>query len=128
MDFTKGFDRIEYRPLFDALLQQAVPWCYCTLLSKLYKGQTSSIHGSEKFTIERGVKQSDVISPIPFNAGLEHAMRKWKAKFFHHGVQLGHGNRLTNTRYADDPMAFATSTNDLLYMLETLIPELAACK
>ena len=54
-------------------------------------------------------------------------MRKWKAKLFHHGVQLGHGNRLTNIRYADDLMLFATSSNDLIYMLETLLPELAVC-
>ena len=45
---------------------------------------------------------------------------------FHHGVQLGHGTRLTNIRYADDLMMFATSSNDLIYMLEALIPELAA--
>ena len=104
LDLTKAFDRIEYSPLFDALLQQGVPRSYCTLLWKLYKGQTGSVHGSERFTIERGVKQGDVISPILFNAGLEHAMRKWQAKLFHHGVQLGHGNRLTNIRYADDLM------------------------
>ena len=80
------------------------------------------------FTRDRLVQcMGDVISPILFNAGLEHAMRKWKAKLFHHGVQLGHGNRLTNIRYADDLMLFATSSKDLIYMLETLIPELAAC-
>ena len=107
LDLTKAFDRIEYSPLFDALLQQGVPRCYCTLLWKLYKGQTGSVHGSERFNIERGVKQGDVISPILFNAGLEHAMRKWKAKLVHHGVQLGHGSRLTNIRYADDLMLFA---------------------
>ena len=43
------------------------------------------------------------------------------------GIQLGHGNRLINIRYADDLMLFATSSNDLIYMLETLIAELAAC-
>ena len=65
---------------------------------------------------------------VLFNAGLEHAMRKWKTKLVHHGVQLGHGSRLTNIRYADDLMLLATSSNDLIYMLETLIPELAACR
>ena len=126
LDLTKAFDRV-YSPLFDALLQQGVPRCYCTLVWKLCKGQTGSVHGSERFNIECGVKQGDVISPIFFNAGLEHAMRKWKAKLVHHGVQLGHGSRLTNIRYVDDLMFVATSSNDLIYMLEALIPELAAC-
>ena len=57
LDLTKAFDCIEYSPLFDALLQQGVPHCYCTLLLELYKGQTGSIHASERFNIERRVKQ-----------------------------------------------------------------------
>ena len=91
LGLTRAFDRIEYSPFFDALLQEGVQQCYCTLLWKFYKGQTGffltgSVHGSESFNIERGVKQGDVISPILFNAGLEHAMRKWKAKL---GCSLG---------------------------------------
>ena len=70
LDLIKAFDRIENSPLFDALLQQGVPRCYCTWLWKPYKGQTGSGHGSERFNIERRVKQGDVISPILFNAGL----------------------------------------------------------
>ena len=96
LDLMKSFDCIERNPLFDTLLHQGVPRCCCALLWKLYNGQTGSVHGSERFTIERAVKQGDVSSPILFNAGLEHAMRKWKAKLFHHGEQLGHGVRLTN--------------------------------
>ena len=96
----KSFDCIERSPLFDTLLQQRVPRCCCASLWKLYYGQTGSVHGSERFTIERAVKQGDVSSPILFNAGLEHAMQKWKAKLFHHGEQLGHGIRLTNIRDA----------------------------
>ena len=38
--------------------------------------KTSSCHGCKGLTIERGVEHGDVISPILFNAGLEHAMRK----------------------------------------------------
>ena len=86
LGLTRAFDRIEYSPFFDALLQEGVRQCYCTLLWKFYKGQTGSVHGNEGFNIERGVKQGDVISPILFKAGLEHAMRKWKAKL---GCSLG---------------------------------------
>ena len=50
-----------------------------------------------------------------------------KPSLVHHGVQFGHGSRLTNIRYADDLMLFPTSSNDLIYMLEALIPQLAAC-
>ena len=34
-----------------------------------------------------------------------------------HTKQLGHGNRLTNIRYADDLMLFATASYDLIYIL-----------
>ena len=83
------FDRIEYNPLFDLLVQQGVPRRYSTLLWKIYMGltvffpRTFFLYGNERFNIERGVKQPDVISPILFNAGLGHAMPKWKAKLFH---------------------------------------------
>ena len=39
-----------------------------------------------------------------FNAALECALRKWKGKCEHHGIAMGHPERLTNIRYADDLM------------------------
>ena len=51
------------------------------------------------FDIEREVNQGDAIF---FNARLRHGTRTWKAKPARHGVQFGHGDRLTNSRYADD--------------------------
>lgn len=42
-----------------------------------------------------------------------------------HTKQLGHDNRLTNIRYADDLMLFATVSYDLIYVLQAMIPEFA---
>ena len=57
------------------------------------------MQGTDGFDIEREVNQGDAIF---FNARLRHGTRTWKAKPARHGVQFGHGDRLTNSRYADD--------------------------
>ena len=53
------------------------------------------------------MKQGDVIAPLLFYAGLEHAMRKWKLRLTHCGFDLGNGEILTNVRCADDLMLYA---------------------
>ena len=73
--------------------------------------------GSEKFSIQRGVRQGDVLSPLLFNAVLEDAIRKWKLKLTNEGLRLGQDTRLTNLRYADDLMIFATSRVEFVSML-----------
>ena len=76
LDLTKAFDRVEYDPLFTALLEQGVPKVYCALLWALYQQQCGSLHGRETFAIQRGVKQGGVISPILFNAALESTIKR----------------------------------------------------
>ena len=79
-----------------------------------------------KFSIQRGVKQGDVISPILFNAVLEPAMRKWKRKLLaSHGLVIA-GKKISNIRYADDLMLYTRSLQDLKDMTELLITELGA--
>ena len=75
----------------------------------MYQHQTGAVPGSEKFPIQCGVRQGDVLSPLLFNAVLEHAMRKWKRKLTNEGLRLGQDTRLTNLRNADGLMIFATS-------------------
>ena len=72
------------------------------------------------------MKQGGVLSPLLFNAGLEHAMRKWKLRIQHCGLHCGHNELLTNVRYADDLMLYARSDTDLASMVECLVEELAA--
>ena len=69
--------------------------------------------------------QGDVLSPLLFNAVLEDAIRKWKLKLTNEGLRLGQDTRLTNLRYADDLMIFATSREELVSMVEMLVQELS---
>ena len=125
LDLRKAFDRIEYNALFDALKMQGVPHAYLKLIASLYHDQVGLVQGKQ-FQIKRGVKQGDVLSPLLFNAGLEHAMRKWKLRVQHCGLYCGGDELLTNVRYADDLMLYARSYSDLATMVECLVEELAA--
>ena len=80
---------------------------------------------SRNFHIGRGVKQGDIISPLLFNAGLEHAVRDWKACLHDEGIHIGAPANLTNIRYTDDLMLHAKTRQELVHMLERLKAVLA---
>ena len=81
LGLKKAFDRTESSSLFGVLHSQGVSRPYVNLLAALSGNQTGDVNG-KIFPIQRGVKQGDVISPLSFNAGLEHAIRKWKLCVF----------------------------------------------
>ena len=113
-------------PLFEALLEQSVPKLYSALLWKIYQNQSGKLQQGHGFSIQRGVRQGDVISPIFFNAVLESAMRKWKRKLLaSHGLVIA-GAKITNIRYADDLMLYAPSLQDSKDMAKLLIAKLGA--
>ena len=57
-----------------------VPHAYLQLIVSWYHDLIGLVQGRQ-FPIKRGVKQGDVPSPLLFNAGSEHAMRKWNFVF-----------------------------------------------
>ena len=124
LDLRKAFDRIEYNALFDALQVQGVPHAYLKFIVSLYHDQVGLVQGKQ-FPIKCGVKQGDVQSPLLFNAGLEHAMRKWKLRVQHCGLHCGDDELSGNLRCADDLMLYARSDTDLATMLACLVEELA---
>ena len=115
LDLSKAFDRIELQPLLDALRNQGVSDEYLAMLSVIYAHQNGRIRGSRRFDIQRGVKQGDVLSPLLFNAGVEAALRKWKIRVVGKGIYVDDGKALTNIRYADDIMLFATSLEEFFH-------------
>ena len=120
LDLRKAFDKVEHGALFAALTAQGIEDGYLDLLMEMYQDQTGAVP-----CIQRGVPQGDVLSPLLFNAVLEDAIRKWKLKLTNEGLRLGQDTRLTNLRYADDLMIFATSREELVSMVEMLVQELS---
>ena len=116
MDLKKAFDKVSYSVLFQALAEQWNPAEYVTLLARLYDRQQGVVEGVA-FPVCRGVRQGDILSPALFNAALELAMRRWKARLQEHGFLLALGaDRLTNLRYADDLLIFGKSMAEVVEM------------
>ena len=65
----------------------SLPYRKCVGLDEFYVGALQLEHVELVAHIRTGIQ-------------LEHAMRKWKAKLVHQGVQLGHGSRLTNGQWS----------------------------
>ena len=112
LHLRKAFDRIDYNALFDALKGHGVPYAYFKLTASWYHDQAGLIQGRQ-FPIKRGVKQGDVLSPLLFNAGLEHAMKKWKFRVQPCGPHCGHNELFTKVCYADNLTLYAKSDTDL---------------
>lgn len=72
----------------------------------------------QHFTLKRGVKQGDPISPKLFNALLESIFREmnWSSD----GIDVN-GMKLTNLRFADDIALFSSSSNELKLMIKDLL-------
>ena len=136
VDFENAFDTVEHAPLWAALKELGVTEAYVDMLKVLYSSQTATVaHGanSRSFSLERGVKQGDPMSPLLFIAVMEVIFRRLKSRWNklnhrrsgqYYGIVVDNKTSpLTNLRFADDVLLFAASPSDAAKMISDLDQE-----
>ena len=123
VDYEKAFDSVEHNGIVDAMRAHGIHETYVATLASIYNNGTSVIkldHVSNRFPINRGVRQGDTLSPKLFNAGLEQIFRKldWDSK----GISIN-GERLNHLRFADDIVLIGTNAAEVSDMLNQLNDE-----
>ena len=87
IDFTKAFDSITHKSIWNALKSCGIEHDYISLLKKLYRDQKASVLTDEEsnmFEIKKGTKQGDLLSSLLFNMVLQKALEddipRWQKK------------------------------------------------
>ena len=126
VDFRKAFDCLSHDALWTSLQEQGVPTVLFNTLQNIYPGQSCRVQGdmpSNRFEIERGVRQGDPISPVLFNAALEKMLRELEAMWLSKGwgVKTVGKRRLLDLRFADDLLLVSGSLHQAKGMLKDLM-------
>ena len=125
VDFTKAFDSISHKSIWEALKSCNVDHEYVSFLRKINRDQKGSVQTDEEsniFDIQKGSKQGDPMSSLLFNTVLQFSLKdeiqRWQKKKGM-GICLSDHDRdcLTNLRFADDVMLFATSKEQIRKMM-----------
>lgn len=68
LDVSKAFDMVSHAAIDTVLSQQGVPLLLWSVIRMMYEAATTSLGNfGINMTINRGIKQGDPLSPLPFN-------------------------------------------------------------
>ena len=117
IDYAKAFDSISHESIWQALVHQGVSTVYINIIKDIYQKSVSRVKLDRLgpiIYIRKGVKQGDPMSPKIFIAVLQNVMRSldWSRK----GIPVG-AEYLSNLRFADDIVLFASTSKQLETML-----------
>jgi len=119
LDATKAFDRVNYCKLFRILLDRDIPAVYLRLLLNFYTNSVACVSWngvcSQRFTIENGVRQGGIISPILFCVYIDGLL----CRLYESGVGCFIGHVYTGAlAYADDVVLLAPTPSAMRIMLK----------
>jgi len=120
VDYEKAFDSVEHLEIMNSVKNHGVNKQYITLLTNIYNNGTASIRLdtiSQKFPLQRGVRQGDIISPKLFNAGLEEVFRR--LDWDNVGIRVN-GENINHLRFADDIVLISNNHTELQSMITEL--------
>ena len=121
IDYTKAFDKVQHKNLFNLLEGLNLDGKDLRLLRNLYWEQTACIRvgkdTSQYTNIKRGVRQGYVLSPDLFNLYSEIILREITPL---QGLIIG-GHNVNNLRSADDTALIAGSDGKLQEILDKIV-------
>ncbi|GBP52888.1 Retrovirus-related Pol polyprotein from type-1 retrotransposable element R2 [Eumeta japonica] len=100
LDYSKAFDSISRKAIWETLEQQEIPSYYINIIKNIYWNSKARIHletSGKKFKIEREVRHGDLLSPKLFSVAQENIFSKLEWDNFGLNVQ---GVKLNHLRFA----------------------------
>ena len=119
VDYTKAFDSIHHRAVFEALRVHGVQEKYINIIKETHGEGTAQIKTekpSRKIKIMKGVSHGDTLSSVMFTAAAEEIFKRMNIE----GWININGVRLSILRFADDIILFAESEEKPKDILEDL--------
>ena len=111
---------MDHSKLWEILKEMRIPDHLTCLLRNLYTGQETIVrtgHGTTDWLqIEKGVRQSCILSPCLFNFYAECIVRNAWLEEAQAGIKIA-GRNIDNLRYADDTTLMAESEEELKSLL-----------
>ena len=122
VDFEKAFDSVDQWKLLETLSESRIDHRYSSIIRHIYDNATANVRIStnqctDKFNIDRGVRQGDTLSPKLFVAVLESMLKmiNWDST----GINID-GKLINHLCFADDIILITDNIQEAQNMLDML--------